>query len=61
MIHGFYEGWMKGVAELNASKTNHSKAAKYVGELVGLTPDDGLGMMSTVYWTGKAIMSTFLG
>ncbi|MBC7885323.1 MAG: ABC transporter substrate-binding protein, partial [Saprospiraceae bacterium] len=31
MIHGFYEGWMKGVAELNSSSANHAKSAKYLG------------------------------
>lgn len=61
MIHGFYEGWMKGVAELNASTANHAKAAKYVGELVGLTQEDGLGMMSTVYWTGHGDNINFFG
>jgi NitT/TauT family transport system substrate-binding protein len=61
MIHGFYEGWMKGVAELNSSTTNHAKAAKYLGEMNGLTQDDGLGMMSTVYWTGHGDNINFFG
>ena len=39
MIHGFYEGWMKGVAELNSSTANHGKAAKYLGEINGLTQE----------------------
>lgn len=61
MIHGFYEGWMKGVAELNSSTTNHAKAGKYLGELNGLTQEDGLGMMSTVYWTGQGDNVNFFG
>ncbi|MBK9735774.1 MAG: OmpA family protein [Saprospiraceae bacterium] len=61
MIHGFYEGWMKGVAELNSSTSNHAKASKYLGELNGLTADDGLGMMSTVYWTGQGDNVNFFG
>jgi len=61
MIHGFYEGWMKGVAELNSSTSNHAKAAKYLGEMNGLTQDDGLGMMSTVYWTGHGDNINFFG
>ena len=61
MIHGFYEGWMKGVAELNSSTANHAKAGKYLGELNGLTQEDGLGMMSTVYWTGQGDNVNFFG
>lgn len=60
MIHGFYEGWMKGVAELNSSTANHAKAGKYLGEMNGLTQEDGLGMMSTVYWTGQGDNINFL-
>ena len=61
MIHGFYEGWMKGVAELNSSTANHAKAGKYLGEMNGLTQEDGLGMMSTVYWTGQGDNINFFG
>ncbi len=61
MIHGFYEGWMKGVAELNSSTANHDKAGKYLGEMNGLTQEDGLGMMSTVYWTGQGDNINFFG
>ncbi len=61
MIHGFYEGWMKGVAELNTSTANHAKAAKYLGEINGLTSEDGAGMMSTVYWTGQGDNINFFG
>lgn len=61
MIHGFYEGWMKGVAELNSSTANHAKAAKYLGEINGLTQEDGLGMMKNVYWTGQGDNINFFG
>lgn len=61
MIHGFYEGWMKAVAELNANPSNRSKAAKYVGEINGLTQEDGEGMISTVYWTGHGDNVNFFG
>lgn len=61
MIHGFYEGWMKGVAELNANKANQAKAAKYLGEMNGLTQADGEGMMSNVYWTGHGDNINFFG
>ncbi|HPQ21985.1 MAG TPA: ABC transporter substrate-binding protein, partial [Saprospiraceae bacterium] len=46
MIKGFYEGWMKGVAEMK-NEANHEKAAKYLAELNGISVDDALGMMST--------------
>jgi len=61
MIHGFYEGWMKGTAELNSRTTNHAKAGKYLGEINGFTTEDGLGMMSTVYWTGHGDNINFFG
>jgi NitT/TauT family transport system substrate-binding protein len=61
MIHGFYEGWMKGAAELNSSTANHAKAGKYLGEMNGLTQEDGLGMMGTVYWTGQGDNINFFG
>lgn len=61
MINGFYEGWMKAVAELNANQGNRDKAAKYLGELNGLSTEDALGMMSTVYWTGHGDNKDFFG
>lgn len=61
MINGFYEGWMKGVAELNASEGNRKIAAKYLAELNGLSEDDAMGMMSTVYWTGHGDNLNFFG
>lgn len=61
MIHGFYEGWMKGVAEINAAESNQQKAAKYLAELNGIAVEDALGMMSTVYWTGHGDNVNFFG
>jgi NitT/TauT family transport system substrate-binding protein len=61
MIHGFYEGWMKGIAELNGNPQNQELAAKFLGEINGLSKDDGLGMMSTVYWTGHGDNVNFFG
>jgi len=60
MINGFYEGWMKGVAELK-NKSNQQKAAKYLAELNGLSPEDALDMMSTVYWTNHGDNMDFFG
>lgn len=61
MIHGFYEGWMKAVAELKNNKSNQEKAAKYLGDINGLTAEDGMGMASTVYWTGHGDNLNFFG
>ncbi len=60
MIKGFYEGWMKGVAELK-NPTNTDKAAKYLAELNGVSVDDAKGMMETVYWTGHGDNMNFFG
>jgi NitT/TauT family transport system substrate-binding protein len=61
MIKGFYEGWMKGLAEVRANKVNQEKAAKYLAELNGLTVDDALGMMANVYWTSHGDNLNFFG
>lgn len=60
MINGFYEGWMKGVAELE-NKANLPKAAKYLAELNGVSEDDAMGMMSTVYFTNHGDNMNFFG
>jgi len=60
MINQFYEGWMKGVAELN-NDANQKKAAKYLGELNGVSTDDALGMMSVVKWTSHGDNMNFFG
>jgi len=61
MINGFYEGWMKGVAELNANTDNREKAAKYLAELNNLPIEDALGMMDNVYFTGHGDNLNFFG
>lgn len=60
-INGFYEGWMKGVAELNANKGNRDKAAKFLAELNGIGPADAQGMMDNVYWTSHGDNMNFFG
>lgn len=60
MINQFYEGWMKGVLELE-NTSNQKKAAKYLGELNGVSTDDALGMMSVVKWTGHGDNMNFFG
>jgi len=61
MINGFYEGWMKGVAELEATPENQNKAAKILAELNGIGPEDAMGMMSVVKWTGHGDNKNFFG
>ncbi len=60
MIDKFYEGWMKGVAELK-NPTNQKKAAKYLAELNAVSTDDALGMMSVVHFTGHGDNKNFFG
>lgn len=60
MVNQFYEGWMKGVSELN-NPGNQKIAAKYLGELNGVSTDDALGMMSVVKWTGHGDNMNFFG
>lgn len=61
MIDGFYEGWMKAVAELKANPSNREKAAKYLAEINGLGTEDAMGMMDVVYWTGHGDNVNFFG
>jgi len=61
MINDFYEGWMKGLAEINANEGNKTKAAKYLGELNGVSTEDALGMMSVVKWTTHGDNVNFFG
>jgi len=60
MFNGFYEGWMKGVAEMKMP-SNRAKAAKYLAELNGIGEEDALGMMETIYWTGHGDNLNFFG
>ena len=60
MIQGFYEGWMKGVAEMKVAE-NQNKAARYLAELNGVPVDDAKGMMANVYWTNHGDNLNFFG
>ena len=60
MFDGFYEGWMKAVAELK-NTSNRSKAGKYLAEFNQLGIEDGMGMMETVYWTTHGDNQNFFG
>src|SRR5688500_10578182 len=61
MIEGFYEGWMRAVAELKDNPSNREKAAKYLAELNGLAVEDAMGMTEVVYWTGHGDNLNFFG
>jgi NitT/TauT family transport system substrate-binding protein len=61
MIDGFYEGWMKAVAELKANPSNKEKAGKYVAELFQVGVPDAMGMMDVVYWTNHGDNLNFFG
>jgi NitT/TauT family transport system substrate-binding protein len=61
MINGFYEGWMRGVAELKANAGNKEKAAKYLAELNNLPVEDAMGMIDNVYLTGHGDNVNFFG
>lgn len=60
MIQGFYEGWMKAVAEMK-EPANQQKAAKHLAELNGIPAEDALGMMKNVYWTNHGDNLNFFG
>ena len=60
LVNKFYEGWMRGVAEMK-NPANQDKAAKYLAELNSISVDDAKGMMSTVYWTGHGDNKNFFG
>lgn len=60
MFNGFYEGWMKGVAELK-EPANLDKAAKYLAELNAISVEDAKGMIDNVYWTSHGDNLNFFG
>lgn len=49
MFDGFYEGWMRAVAELK-DQGNKDKATKYLAEFLQFGLEDTKGMMQTVYY-----------
>ena len=61
MIDQFYEGWMKGQAEMNGNAANRSKAVKYLAEFNGIPESDADGMAGTVYWTSHGDNMNFFG
>lgn len=61
LLEKFYEGWMRGAAEMNSSKVNREKAAKLLGAGTGLPYEDALGMIDNVYLTTHGDNINFFG
>ncbi len=60
MFNGFYEGWMRAVAEMN-NAGNKEKAAKYLGEFLQLPLADAQGAMTTVHYASHGDNMDFFG
>jgi len=60
MFNGFYEGWMKGVAELN-DPGNKKKGIKYLAEFLQLPEADAEAMMPTVHLASHGDNMNFFG
>ena len=57
----FYEGWMRGAAEMNSNESNMKKAAKILADGTGLPPEDALGMIQTTRLTTHGDNLNFFG
>ena len=60
MFDGFYEGWMKAVAEMQ-NPGNYDKAAKYMGDYLQASVEDAKGAMSTVHYASHGDNMNFFG
>ena len=60
-IHAFYEGWMRGVAELYNNESNQAKAAKILGEFLQFPEADAAGAMQDVRWATHGDNMNFFG
>ena len=60
MIDGFYEGWMRAVAEMS-NAGNKEKAAKYLGEFLQLPVGDAKLAMETVHYANHGDNMAFFG
>ena len=60
-FQAFYEGWMKGAAEINSNEENRVKAATIVGETFDLPTDDAMGMMFDAYLCTHGDNVNYLG
>ena len=60
-INAFYEGWMRGVAEVQSDQGNYNKAAKLLGELINFSTEDAAGAMSLVRFATHGDNVNFFG
>ncbi len=60
MFNGFYEGWMRAVAEMKTA-SNAKKAAKYLGEFLQLPLADAEAAMTTVRYASHGDNMDFFG
>ena len=60
MFDGFYEGWMRAVAELNDAG-NMEKSAKYLSEFLQLSVEDSKAMMQNVHYASHGDNMNFFG
>jgi len=61
LLAKFYEGWMKGAAEINSNPSNKDKAAKIMAEVTGIPIPDALGAINTVRLTTHGDNLDFFG
>lgn len=61
MIDNFYEGWMKGLAEMNANEGNMKKSARYLAEFNDVAVEDAEGMIANVYLANHGDNVNFFG
>ncbi len=60
-INAFYEGWMKGVAELTNVPSNQEKAASILAQFLEFPVDDAKGAMADVHWASQGDNVNFFG
>ena len=60
-INAFYEGWMRGVAELYQTPSNQEKAAKLLAEFLEFSVEDAKGAMDNVRWASHGDNMDFFG
>ncbi len=60
-LKAFYEGWMRGAAEINAVMSNKDKAAKLLAEGTGLPVEDAMGAIENTRLTTHGDNLNFFG
>lgn len=60
-IDAFYEGWMRGLAEIRSNQSNYEKAAKIMAEFLEFSLEDAKGAMDNVHWASHGDNMNFFG